>query len=779
MELKKFISLISAAAITASAFSTLGVYAESEDAAGTNETEVSQRVSEDNSGKTASVEEELVSPAAYDTSDAVENSADTEKDVSNESMPKATLRPEPNDGAVEVTAEPQPSSDVQLAAESNWNAYTAAYDSDGRLTAIYKTSDIVPSDADTSINYEMLKTFVWDDNCIPYINSNEVMFKKDDYRCIRNNDGEGYSIMVYLDDIKSKYVSYKLSSDLKICINGKEYTYTIEDIEKFITSNYLGNVTLRDIPNAESGETDGIYDEIDIQYFLDGCIEEVTAGDYGRYSICFDKYEYEMGREILVLDEYKNYSIKLNGKEISPSELKQGDVLSVAYDIKGNFHNSDDYEIYVSRETKHLNVTDVFDDDSNQKITAADGKTYVTAYADAANMSAAKEYEVGFDIFGKIAYANEITSPVQYAILENLYATNGGIDYYADIITASGEKKSYPVTKDDYDAFINILMMDSEKFDTDEKLLNRQEPQNRVIEYVINSKGELNVKRTVYPWIFEGEYDAESNRLDGNKLDSEVSKILDISDYRNDESRGYPAVSLSDFRDSISYKGYVFGMTSNGSYQFVIITSGIGGYHVTDGWGVYVTGEKVSTPDGYKDAVTAYVNSELKTIPIDVPDEDLSTGDIFFYTTNPDGYIDDIRKVSSTGYTYRDMFKKAIDSNFDIINSETAEQFSGSSSKNNFAQDNCSPNMLVSGFIINNYGLSVTMATKYDLSKNNTITAFDLDRCKEYYFANDMTVYKYDYSVGNLKNRISTAKKTDIESLRFFGNSYVDNALNF
>ena len=243
-----------------------------------------------------------------------------------------------------------------------------------------------------------------------------------------------------------------------------------------------------------------------------------------------------------------------------------------------------------------------------------------------------------------------------------------------------------------------------------------------------------------------------------------------------DESKSYSKVAISDLKSDTTYTGYAFGKStsSNKEYQFVIIKSGIGGYTVESNWGVYVQTNSISTDNGDNDAIVAYVNGELKTLPTDgISTDSFSTGDVFFYKTNSDNEVEDVKVVAELPSTYRELYANAVKNEFDVVDSKTASEFSDDKV---FGQADKTNNKLISGFIVDVSNGSVSLATKDQLTANGgrcgTIDKFATLSAKSYDLASDAVVVGYDYATNKVTNRVYSATSAIVRSANFDYDSY-------
>lgn len=625
--------------------------------------------------------------------------------------------------------------------------------------------------------------------------SEQLALNTGDYKQLRAGNNSDYQLQMYKDAGRSKYDTYKINSDAGLYVNGKEVTGKIEQLfdGQYVKDNKVGTVTLIDSTEEGKSSTDGKYDYVMVSYYVDGVIDEVDV-DTDEIVIAMDTYDEKIDRGEIVLDledEDKDYNIILDGASIEASELQKGDVVSVAYDVTDSFRNSNTYDIVVSRNTVEGRVSSVYTDSDplDNEYTLDDGNVYKIAYNNAAKLDSGVSYTLYLDAFGKVAKVEELASSKKYALLENVYMTNGNSDAYVDVITADGNKTSYQVKTEDYDDFVDALMEDPSQIDTSAKLINRKAPQDRVIEYTTTTKGELRLKSIAVPVDFDGEYKSSTGKIGGKQLTEAMSAVIDITDYDNTKSQSYSKIAVSDLKSGTTYGGYAFGQIgSDKVYQFVLVNKGIGGWNVENPWAVYVQSTSIDTDNGDNEAIVAYVDGQLTTLPTDGSvGDDLAAGDVFFYHTNSDNEVDEIKMVSeaeSLASSYQSYYNNALKNNFNVVDTNTAADFAdedGVFSKND-GIDDCA---LISGALVDVANGDVKFATATELAKDSqSKDSFSIDNAKDYELSSDVKVYVYDYSVSRAKDRVyatngsGSVRKSSFERGSYVGDK-IDNVVNF
>lgn len=590
----------------------------------------------------------------------------------------------------------------------------------------------------------------------PYGATETVELETDLFRGI--STGSTYdTLQMYKDNNKSKYDSYKLDPSLVVYVNGVEKDLTLDELSDeavgILAGNDGGSLTLVDTSNVAKSSTDGKYDYAMITKYVHAVVDYVEV-DTDEATIYFtavsdsDIDEFAIDFE----DEDIDYDFTLNGEEVKVADLQNLDVLTIAYDVNGSFADSAYYDVKVSRNTTEAKLKSTDTDDG--EYTFDNGEVYKLAWDGAAKLENGNSYTVYLNVFDKIAYVDDLASAKKYAILENVYTTNGGADYAVTVITTEG-KLTYMVDSSTYADLKSVLMGSNiADFDTDDKMDKRADVQNRVIEYSVKTNGELKYKATAaIRATIDDTFKASTSKL-GVKVSEAITSFIDVQDYLSSDDDAV-TMSYSDLIDGTDYVGYAYGKTGTDNFaQFVLITAGTAGLNVESNMAIYVSSSTEDTDDGEMDAISAYVNGELTTLLADVS-FDLNTGDAFFFTKDGDGYVDKIVPVlaNSVNNEYSALYKAALDNKFVLVDADVAAGFAGDKdSKYNFNRgskvDDCS---LVFGAVVDYVGGDVTIATNVA-----DATGVKIADCAEYELADNAVVYKYDYDYSKLKNRVST-----------------------
>jgi len=451
----------------------------------------------------------------------------------------------------------------------------AQYDDDGRLESV-KVCPITVENGENYYDYASLgfgeefpdgaKVMLWNEGGIePLFVDEAEMVKRTDIIKYQAGYFRGYvqdgtvasysNIQFFADETKTTFVSYKISTGAEMYING-------EKVQEFdwsgIPWNYPNNtfITITDIPD-ELGIYDGKYDRIDLDVYMTGFVDWVENDDEYKYIVYFYDNSDTIDRiHIDYNNMYYNYSVYLDGKYVSPSKIQAGDVLSIMYK---NTDIVEEYDIYISRNTYtgKLMVTDV----NRGEYTFDNGEKYKLSYAGAAKLENGNVYTLYFDIFGQIAYAEEIEQPAQIAILNDVYESVGEDEYYVEIITSEAVKR-YSVDYDEYCDLLDVLMYDDNV---------KADIKERVIEYKIKANGRFSLRNVLEcADVMDGNYKEPIEKIDGIKI-NDTTVLVDISEYATDGV--IYKISKDMLIDGGEYYAYNFETRDNSLYNFVLVVS--------------------------------------------------------------------------------------------------------------------------------------------------------------------------------------------------------------
>ena len=453
-------------------------------------------------------------------------------------------------------------------------------------------------------------------------------------------------------------VKYKLNGDISVYVNGV-YNNDLSDKDRL--SNFLdenNTATIRLIKETKTGSTStsAYYNLVMIDAYSTAVVEK-AAEENGKYKIDF----LENGENVDPImtidpsDKNRSYTFTLNDEQIQPSELKAGDVLSIAYDVTGAFTESKFYDVLVSRGnivtglcTSGSSYGDEFTvNDTTYKVTPG-MNVYVSIGAD---------NELYLDCFGRIAYAEETAAPKKLAIFKNIYRKAGG-DYYVQIITKEGKEEEYIIDYSNASYYGALLGTDYPEWGVTYQLDKMKEKYTeQVISYRISQSQKLIIDDN--PTIFAkyitttgcAPFDKTSMTIGDIKL-TDSTAIIDISDVENGNIISVSAEQLIDGKEyeACGYDRTYNWLTGEAHCGFVIIKD-TRKYDSQSKLAVYES-STLDEVDGEEATIfNLLVDGERKQFvvndDVEYYNRNIGEGDPILFVTDTDSKITDITAVFS------------------------------------------------------------------------------------------------------------------------------------
>ena len=416
------------------------------------------------------------------------------------------------------------------------------------------------------------KLFVWDEDYEPFCEPvgseqlivNSVSFAAADFYDDMHSDSE--NLYFYAEGSTSR-IRCRISGNADWLVNG--YPINAENaIEDYLIGNYFGTVTLT--ADAADGESDVIYDSVNITYYTDAVVDEVTSND-GLTEIKLLACDPELTQsDRLTVSAEQNITVK--GDAASLAELQKYDVLSVQSEPYCRFEECDNiitvarkYGTGIVTKTKGNTIANgaccYFGDECCYPIN--------TNLSD--NLSVFALYTFYTDAFGYISYAEEYVGMKNYAVINSMYRSAGAV-CRINITTAAGERLTYDYYKQSDVDFINAAgqyaynLPDDASW-TDLQAKNLKPVKDRVITYRLDSSQRIRIISGLNGTeITDGAYSADTNSLGDIKLRDGV-KMIDAADYVEDESSSVQIIGALNNGSAYSAYAYNYG-------DFLIVTKG-------------------------------------------------------------------------------------------------------------------------------------------------------------------------------------------------------------
>lgn len=415
--------------------------------------------------------------------------------------------------------------------------------------------------------YTLIKT-------TPLRTDNKIMFPASSI-----SDEEYYSssmitagrIPVYADEYSNVVTSYRLAShnttstNTRLFVNGAEIEATDDNAYIYLIENPYGSVTLIDETATGSTSTNGYYEHIFVDYYEDYVVDSVGAD--GIYVKAYDT------AELLPFSDSADIRVFLDGEEMDVSEIRAGDVLSIARDVNVSFDQSDFYDIYISRGTVTGTVTSI---NFNKNTINIDGAEYeCTSYFD---FELTGTYKLYLNKSGYVVYAEKYAYDYNYAAIVGMYKAAG--DDYATVrlIDKSGTIQSYEC-RDSYeednfftvfngkDPYEGVLTYDGRSYTkSDIKTI-----ENNVCTYTLTSSG-IRFKNKLTASGGNLAYNAQTSSFGETAIDPEKTAIAVVTDYLESGSDPF-GITADKLTDGSQYRVFLYVPDGIIGIPFVMITA--------------------------------------------------------------------------------------------------------------------------------------------------------------------------------------------------------------
>jgi hypothetical protein len=587
------------------------------------------------------------------------------------------------------------------------------------------------------------------------------------------DNGDKNQVWFYSDGSKKgKSSRYYLSEDFTMYVNGVEVDASEDDIVDYIFNNEVGKVTLVDTPSEGSVSTDGKYDAIFVSYYGTAIVDSTTSDKIyfeDKDAVLTDatsKSEIEFEWD----DDDYSYTFVMDGQDIAFEDIKEGDVLSIAYDVTLDFKDSNFYDILVSRNIAEGKVVELNEDDG--EISIGD-ETYSLVHGltgtkdfdentwslDDFADSLGTSYTVYLDAFNRIVDSEKLASTVKYAIVHRAWDDDNSEERKLTIYDTSAVSKTLIVDDDLSDsAWDKLKNLSYDNFDAngDYTSIDSDAPsdaentygvENRVITYETNSKGEVKDYEILTGTAKYGEYKAKTSKI-GSLAIGDNTVIISKG---NDSKTDYSLVNTSALIDGTDYTVYGYDK-DNSVYPFIVVVDGVGSYTTDTRIAVVekvTEGQNDSDDDCNKISLYTAGSKNLQVINTDEKDSQFSSlvkGDVIVYKTNANGEITEVEVLFSAAEIgdYNDFVSNEQDIWFKDYNKVLTR----------WANDDDVE--IVVGPVIDKSSSSVSIVTeddigtKYDEDDEEFDNVVEIDAVDELDYASDIAIYVYD--LNNSKN---------------------------
>ena len=377
-------------------------------------------------------------------------------------------------------------------------------------------------------------------------------------------------ICVYIDENTNTYETYKLSDDFKLFVNNLE----IIDISDDIMTKYLcqNRYTTADLIDSDD---DGLYDYVSTSCYETAVIDRIEKTG-SESKIYFKKYSNYITSSLVIDTENSDVEITItkNGESISLDQINENDILSISYDVTGDFESSSFYNIIVSDTV--IEGVILYRDNEGQKIRIEEGIYNTDSIINAEDMDIIVIYKLYLNAFGNVSYFEEIGNNINVGILLSMYVKPGHEFATVEFIDKNGDIVSYECYKSsDENKFYSQIMGFDTYYDgqtiTNDDIDNNL--QNMFFEYSIID-GNISHRNEYYAEGGDGlQYTKNEKRLGSYSIDDNVTDIICIGDYMKDNILPVNILKPSDLKENVPYSAYVYDKNGDGVYRYCVILS--------------------------------------------------------------------------------------------------------------------------------------------------------------------------------------------------------------
>lgn len=462
-----------------------------------------------------------------------------------------------------------------------------------------------------------------------------------------------------------KTTDYKVNASTAVYVNGiskGDYATAAGTPAAYLTSKTATAKLVR-ANDIASTSADDVYDYVMVTYYGTGRITSVTSDDEtavikvtGYGSLASGEIEIDLEKE----SEQKITFIK-DGAEISYTDLKKNDIVSVAYNFgSADWTTDNELEIIVSDKIVSGTVTGKNTSNGKNTITV-DGTVYDVAYSTPA---LGNTYDLYLDSFGCVVRSEAVATSKTLGIVAGVYKSNAG-DWNVKLITADGEIKTYPAKKDDAQAIVEAVIVGGDNTatgTTGEKTIMAgtgalDTPNKAVIEYRVDSNGYVKMKGTAVETVAgnaSARFQKEFSVIGGYAISDTATKMVAVGDYFTTGTGTVAAMTMEQLEDDATYAAYVANLAGD-FYGFAMVVGDLAALRPTSTLAVVQAAGTQTTVNGEPvDLVTVAVNGEEDVevyfedtqyagmgTPSDTTDDKyLAEGDIIMYTVGTEGYVE-------------------------------------------------------------------------------------------------------------------------------------------
>ena len=491
---------------------------------------------------------------------------------------------------------------------------------------------------------------------VPYGKSETVEFAADDVDVDDTTSIAAGKVAVFKSATSKNTVKYQLDATPNFYVNGVKLPAgaTLAGVvSTYIDGNKTGVVTLVDESKAGSTSVDGKYDHVMITSYKSALVDAVSVKN-DSVKITLKDYPAGFASRLTIdlEDEDREVTFVKDGKVISYEDLKEDEVLSIAYDPTATDVNSSKFVEVIVSDTQVSGIAT--GRSTADKTLTIDGEAYEFIGTLPTDLN--KEYTLFIDAFGYVVTYEEGTSTKNIGVVVNMYRDADGETITASVVNGEGKVEKYEV-KDEASAlaiYKQVVNSAATALPNDTTLISKSvamaNVKNAVIEYSVPS-GKLKYTTKVNAANAETSatltYKEATSKLGSYTIADTTTKFVDLSSYASNNTVG--TLSMDTFEDEFDYQGYVFDRNKDGVYNFVIITSGTASLRAESALAVVSAIGSETDIDGTKCTTLVVARNGEEEIEVSVENTVLPAGvkegSIIAYVVGSEGYVDSASSI--------------------------------------------------------------------------------------------------------------------------------------
>ena len=572
---------------------------------------------------------------------------------------------------------------VENAENFDGSYYKIATDSDGDETGFTTVTALVGDTDAENMLFTYAEAVLSKDkytgdwtivSIVPYGKSETVEFAADDVDVDDATSIAAGKVAVFKSATSKNTVKYQLDATPNFYVNGVKLPAgaTLAGVvSDYIDGNKTGMVTLVDESKAGSTSVDGKYDHVMITSYKSALVDAVSVKN-DSVKITLKDYPAGFASRLTIdlEDEDREVTFVKDGKVISYEDLKEDEVLTIAYDPTATDVNSSKFVEVIVSDTQVSGIAT--GRSTADKTLTIDGEAYEFIGTLPTDLN--KEYTLFIDAFGYVVTYEEGTSTKNIGVVVNMYRDADGETITASVVNGEGKVEKYEV-KDEASAlaiYKQVVNSSATALPNDTTLISKSvamaNVKNAVIEYSVPS-GKLKYTTKVNAANAETSatltYKEATSKLGSYTIADTTTKFVDLSSYASNNTVG--TLSMDTFEDEFDYQGYVFDRNKDGVYNFVIITSGTASLRAESALAVVSAIGSETDIDGTKCTTLVVARNGEEEIEVSVENSVLpagvAEGSIIAYVVGSEGYVDSassIKLIYTPDEDYADMLADVV-----------------------------------------------------------------------------------------------------------------------